>query len=116
MRILRSSFSRCSRVKLFGVLEAHAGEGGELDGEDDGGGDDGAEEGAAADFVDAGDDAEAVVAEGLLGGVGADELLEHLLLGGGFGDAGDLGDVEESGHRVRLRGGVSSVAEAGVDE
>ncbi len=57
-----------------------------------------------------------MVAEGLLGCVGADELLEHLLLGSGFGDAGDLGDVEESGHRVRPWGGPLSVAGAGVDE
>ncbi len=56
-----------------------------------------------------------MIAEGLFGGVRADELLEHLLLGSGFGDSGDLGDVEESGHGVRLWADLS-VAGAGVDE
>ena len=84
--------------ELLGVFEAEAGEGGGAGGEDDGGGDDGAEESAATDFVDAGYGEEAVVAKGLLGRVGADELLEHLLLGGGFGDAGDGRNGEERGH------------------
>ena len=100
LRILRSRRSRALRVELLGVLEAHAGEDADLLREDDGGGDDGAEERAAADLVDAGDGAEAVVAQGLLGRVGADELLEHLLLGGGFGDALNFGDAEERRHRL----------------
>jgi len=102
--------------ELFRVLEAHAGEGGEPGGEDDGSGDDGAEESSSADLVYTGDEAIAVVAEGLLGGVRADELLEHLLLGGGFGDAGDLWDSEESGHHLSPRGATLSVSRAGVDE
>ena len=93
--------------ELLGVLEAVAGEGCRLDGEDDGGGDYGAEEGAATDFVDAGDELVALVAEGLLRRVGADELLEHLLLGGGFGDAGDLGNGEEGRHVGGVRAGES---------
>ncbi len=72
--------------ELFGVFEAGAGEGVGAFGQDDGGGDDGAEERAAADLVDAGDGAEAAIAEGLLGCVGADEELQHALLGGGGGD------------------------------
>ena len=80
--------------ELFGVFEAHARESGEAGGKDDGGGDDGAEESAAADFIDTRDAEEAVVAEGLLGRVGADELLEHLLLGSGLGDTSDGGDSE----------------------
>ena len=94
-------------VELLGVGEAHAREDADLFRKDDGGGDDGAEERAAADLVDAGDGAEAVVAEGLLGGVGADELLEHLLLGGGFGDALNFGNAEERRHLAA----VSSLAE-----
>jgi len=84
--------------ELLGVLEAHAGEDGGPFRQDDGGGDDGAEECAAADLVDAGDEAEAVIAEGLLGGVGADKLLQHLLLGRGFRGAGADGSGEERGH------------------
>ena len=38
----------------------------------------------------------AAVAEGLFGGVGADELLEHLLLGGGLGDALGTGGIWKS--------------------
>jgi len=80
--------------ELLGVFEAHAGEDADFGGEDDGSGDDGAEEGAAAYFVDACNGDIAVIAEGLLRRVGADELLEHLLLGSGFGDACDSGDAE----------------------
>ena len=97
--------------ELLGVLEAVAGEVCRFDGEDDGRGYDGAEEASATDFVDASDEGVALVAERLLGCVGADELLEHLLfrsgsrvLGGGFGDAGDGGDGEEGSHGgVRAR-------------
>ena len=102
--------------ELLGVLEAEAGEGGGAGGEDDGGGDNGAEESPAADFVDSGDGAEAVVAEGLLGRVAADELLEHLLLGGGPGDASDGGNLEERGHFRRLPVACLSVADTVVDE
>ncbi len=102
--------------ELLGVFETEAGEGGGAGGEDDGGGDDGAEEGSATDFVDTCDEGEALVAEGLLGGVGADELLEHLLLGGGFGDARDGGNEEERGHFRRAPVADSSVADAGEDE
>ena len=102
--------------ELLGVFEAEAGEGGGAGGEDDGGGYDGTEEGSPADFVDTGDEGEALVAEGLLGGVGADELLEHLLLGGGFGDARDGGNGEERGHGRRAPIADLSVADAGVDE
>jgi hypothetical protein len=102
--------------ELLGVFEAEAGEGGGARGEDDGGGDDGAEEGSSTDFVDTGDEGEAVVAEGLLGGVGADELLEHLLLGGGPGDASGGGNGEERGHCRRAPVADSSVADAVVDE
>ena len=80
-------FSRSAAGELLGVGEAGFGEGGAVAWEDDGGGHDGAEEGAAADFVDAGDGLEAVIAESLLGGVGADELLEHLCLAAGVGEA-----------------------------
>ena len=72
LRILRSRVFALVGGELLGVGEAQAGEWGGARREDDGGGYDGAEEGAAAYFVDAGDDAVAVVAEGLLGGVGAD--------------------------------------------
>jgi hypothetical protein len=40
-------------------------------------------------------------------------VLEHLLLGGGFGDARDGGNVEEGGHRD-ARGRTLSVADDGV--
>ena len=90
--------------ELLGVFETHAGEDSDLRRENHGGGDDGAEERTATDFVDAGDDAVAVVAQGLLRRVGADELLEHLLLGGGFGDAVDGRNVEEQGHRYASEG------------
>ncbi len=100
MRTLRSRLLAGLAVELFGVGEAHAGEDADLLGEDDGSGDDGAEERAAADLVDAGDGAETVVPEGLLGRVRADELLEHLLLGGGFGDALNFGDAKERRHRL----------------
>ena len=53
-------------------LEAGAGECGEVCRQNDGGGDDGAEEATAARLVDAGDEAEAAEAQGLLGRVGAD--------------------------------------------
>jgi len=88
--------------ELFGVGEAHAAEEGGVLRQDDCGGDYGAEEGATTDFVDAGDGFEAVVTEGLLGGVGADELLEHLLLGGRFADAGRNRDAEGRGHAYWL--------------
>ncbi len=89
--------------ELLGVFEAEAGERGCAGGEDDRGGHDRTEERSAADLVNSGNEGEAVVAEGLLRGVGADELLEHLLLGRGLGDAGDLGNLEESGHAGRIK-------------
>ncbi len=73
--------------ELFGVGEAGAGEGAAVAREDDGSGDDGAKECATADLVHAGDGLKAVVAKRLLGCVGADEGAEHLLLGGGAGEA-----------------------------
>ncbi len=58
----------------------------------------GPEEGAAANFVHTRYELIAVVAEGLLGRVGALELLQHLQLGRGFGDAGNGRDLEELAH------------------
>src|SRR6185437_12757738 len=95
-------------VKLFGVLEAGAGECADAFGKDDGGGDDRAEERAAANLVDTGDGAVAVVAQGLLGRVGADELLEETQLRGGGGDF-RIEFVSAAGHcelECSARGGV----------
>jgi hypothetical protein len=52
-------------------------------GQDDCGGDDGAKERAATDLIDPGDAVEAVETQGLFGRVGADQKLQHALLGGG---------------------------------
>lgn len=87
--------------ELFGVGEAHAGEDAGFFRQDNGGCNDGTEERAAADFVNASDAAVAMVAESLLGGVGADELLEHLLLGRGLGDADGDRNAEERRHDSR---------------
>lgn len=84
--------------ELLGILEAEAREGGSAGGKDDSGRDDGSEESTTADFIDAGDGLEAVVPEGLLGRISAAKLLEHLLLCGCFGHAGDMGNLKEGGH------------------
>ena len=54
--------------------------------QDDGGGDDRAKERTAADLVHARDGAEAVESQGLFVRAGADQKLEHALLGAGHGD------------------------------
>ncbi len=84
--------------QLLGVFEAHAHENCILGRQDDRRGHDRAEECTAANLVHAGDDSVTTVAESLLGGVSALQLLEHLLLGGCLGKAGHGGNLEELRH------------------
>ena len=86
-RICRSRDLALFAGELLGVFEAGGGEFVEALGEDDGCGYDRAEERAAAYLIDSGDALEAVIAEGLLGRVTANEQFEHALL---FCRSGDL--------------------------
>ena len=101
LRILRSSFSRCSRVSCFESLRPMRERVASLTGRMTAAATTGPKRAPRPTSSTPAMRLEAAVAEGLLGGVAADELLEHPLLGSGFGDAGDFGDVEERGHGVR---------------
>jgi hypothetical protein len=98
--------------ELLGVGKAGFGEGCEGFWQDDRGGDDGTEESATSDLVDTGDEGVAATSEGLLGGVGADELTEHPLLEGGWGELSGV----RCAHSVSLQGDGSGGCKAYTDE